>query len=816
MSIADCIQRGMDAELMDRERGERAQRMWREMSDAYERQGRPRHAAEALAAEDVKMAFRKEAGEVRHVFLARIAGMRKAQAEVAAAGKTPDMIAQMESVDMKHRAMLRMANFRMGQILSGLRRNKITGRPNDKAQLRNIVRELHGEASGDPAAKAMAETARQFMEEMRLMFNEAGGIIGKIENWGLPHNHNRLAIRKAGPERWTREIEPRIAWERVEDPLTGRTMEGATPEMKASFLREVYDNIVFGKSAREAVYGRPQGEALYKRHAERRVLHFQTADDWIDYNRQFGTGDPFQSMMGHVHRMARDIVLMREFGPNPGLGVDYKRQAWEKKARDLGDEKMADAVRGDSGRAQRIFRVLNGGSIPDSAQQEWWASFMSSTRHVLTSAFLDRAIIASVSDLNSMRLAASAVGMNPANMIQRHMDLLVNSASREEMRRAGWVAEALADAGAALARFQQEYPASEIAEILSSTSMRLQGLSHWTDMARVAFQAEFAGLMAGQAGKSLDQVDEPLKGFLVKAGITPDEWENLTRADHIFTAGNGATFASPMWWREVTDMDPAAADALFFKIQGLIEEQMEFAVPTRSVLAQGYVDPAAYDLPPGSLAYEMMKSGLMFKSFTMTFTINQFRRTMSQQGAAGKIGYFMNLAAGATVLGALSLQIAELFKGNDPRPMDNSDFFFQSALKGGGFAILGDIIAQGESSWGGGFASYVAGPIPQAAGDIYTLTFQNARQFAMGEDTNFAMELARMGRRYTPMGQTPAVGPAVDRLFWDQLAILLDPEAANALAQANTRRQNLYGNEAFWLPGQALPSRAPDLGAALP
>ena len=69
MSLWDCVQRAMDDEEIaaNRARGERAQKMFRDLSDKYERDGHPRHAAEALAGDDVKEAFRREAGERRHV-----------------------------------------------------------------------------------------------------------------------------------------------------------------------------------------------------------------------------------------------------------------------------------------------------------------------------------------------------------------------------------------------------------------------------------------------------------------------------------------------------------------------------------------------------------------------------------------------------------------------------------------------------------------------------------------------------------------------------------------------------------------------------
>lgn len=816
MSLFYCVQRAMDDPELDvsKERGKRAQTLWKDLSDRYERQGYDRHIAEALAAEDTKAAFRKEAGDVRHVAIARISNLRKQQGEVARAAK-PDMRAKMEALDYQHRALLRRFNGRLGALLKEHHRD-IIGRVKNPAGLRDIVRELHGEASGNANAKAISDSVKSAFEEMRLMFNEAGGLAGKLEDWGLPHVHNRQAVTRAGFERWFAQMHERIDWTRMEDHLTGKPFQadgGAPPsiEVRRTLLREVYDNIAFGKESKEAVYGRPKGKATYKRHSEQRVLHFKSADDWMEYNRLFGSGDPFKSIMSHAHRMAKDITLMREFGPNPGLGADYRQQLWMEKAR--GDEAMTKAAQADTNRGLRMFKVLSGSPMADSAMQDWIATFMSSARHVMTSAFLDRAVIASMSDMNTMRLAAQSMGMNPGNLIGKQIGAL-QSLSREELLRAGWVADTMSDAGTALARFQQEVAPADVAERLSSASMRAQGLSQWTDRARATFYQEFSGLLASQAGRTINDVDEPLRSLLRKHGVSEDDWRAFTDPETFFRADNGATFAMPLYWREATSLDRKRADEIFFKIQGIAEEQMEIAVPTQSILARSFVDPAAYDMPPGSIGYEVIKSGLMFKSFAMTFTLNQYRQLMAQPTIPGRIGYAFNLAAGATVMGALALQINDVLLGRDPQnmsPMDHPMFWARAAMKGGAFGIIGDIVSTGQASWGGGFASYVAGPAPQAVGDVWNLTFKNAYEFATGADTHFAEDVARFGKRYTPMGQTPVIGPALDRLFWDQLQLWLDPDSANALAKATKKTDNLYGRGTWWQPGDPLPSRGPDL-----
>lgn len=818
MSFFDCMQEAMDGGEADRARAKQAQEDWREMADRYERQGHTRENAEAMAAEDLKESWKREYGEKRHVFLAKMANNRKLQQGVAASKDlATHQTRSVEKLDYDARGLVRRFNGRMASFLREHHRD-LLGNVTKPAQMRNVLRELHGESSGDQAAMALAKGIQEALEDMRLMFNEAGGVIGKLDNYGVPHSHSRSAVTRAGFDRWFSDIQPDINWKHIDDHLTGRPFQaedGPAPDIETQrrFLREIYDNIAYGKEAKEASYGRPKGSALYRRRAQSRSLHFTNSDAWVKYNQKYGTGDPFKSLMGHVHKMARDIVAMREFGPNPGLGVEYQQQLAMKRARDEGLDPQK--IEGNGQHARRMFAVESGGGMPETLFQDYVSTFMSSARHVMTSAFLDRAIVASISDMNTMRLAAQAMGMNPGNVLARQTEIMRQELTGNQALRAHWVADTLADPGIALARFQSEVPPSEIAERLSSASMRVQGLSGWTDAARMAFQWESHGAMAEQAGKTLAEIDHPIGKFLRDAGLTEEEWAAFSDPSTMFTAGNGATFLDPLYWREATDLPAAQADTIFFKIQGMIEEQTEFAVPTQSLWARGGVDPAAFDMPPGTLPYEVMKSGLMFKSFAMTFTVNQIRRIAAQATPQGKIGYAVNLAAGATIMGGLALQLGELIKGNDPLDMTDPAFFGKATLKGGGFGIVGDIVETGQASWGGGFPAYVAGPVPQAVGDAWNLTAKNAWEFATGQDTNFAKEITDVGRRYTPMGQTPILGPALDRLLWDQMQLFLDPESASAIKKRATARENRDGNSSWWMPGSPTPSRAPDLTSAL-
>lgn len=826
MTLFDCIQRAVDDPEIaaSKERGERAQKMWRERADQYEREGHPRNAAEELAAEDVKEAFRREAGEKRHIYLAVASYQRKAQAIVANA-KKPNMVRTMEKLDYRHRGMVRWFNGRLGAYLKEHHRD-LLGRITNPAQQADIANELHGISTGNAAARELAEGITATLEDMRIMFNEAGGMISKLDNWGLPHVHNRVAVMRAGFDNWFREIDGRLDWGRITDPMSGRVLEvdqatGMPPlETRQRYLKEAFDNIVFNKDADDAIYGRPKGVATYRKHMDQRHLHFKSGQDWMDYNRDFGTGGIHASLMGHVHRMARDIVLMREFGPNPKLGAEYMADLWRQKAKQAGDTSIIGKLEFDTSHALRMMNVMSGGNVPQDPMQQWVATTMSSLRNVVGSAFLDRAIVASFSDLNTMRMAAKSMGMNPSSLIKKQLGMM-KTLSKDELLRAQWVADTQADAGTAVARFQQEVAPAEWAERVMQMSMRIQGLSAWTDRARATAYSELSGWMASQADRPLSDTEPGLRALLAKWDVTPEEWDDFRRPEHLFRADNGATFAMPIHYRGVRG-NSEIADRVFFKIGGAAEEFLELAVPTRSLFMQGFIDPASRNIEPGSIAYEIIKSGTMFKSFPLTFTINQYRQIMERGGFFSREGalYGLDLAAGATIMGALSIQIGDLTMGRDPQDMTDPDFWIRAALKGGGLGIVGDIASTGQASWGGGFASYAAGPGLQTAQDVWGLTIGNAfdalGQLMRGEevDVNFAQDLARFGKRYTPMGQTPIIGPALDRLFWDRLQLLLDPDSADALVQSSKKRQRDYGQAEFWLPGSPSPYRAPNLASA--
>jgi len=246
-------------------------------------------------------------------------------------------------------AIQRQAQAKLEEFLYEFRKGAITGdlrRQQDAVQtrMREVVRELFDESTGNAAAKAMADAVRGVFEDLRLRSNAAGSIIGKLDRYGLPQAHRSEALVEVGQKKWVERLmqDGVLDRDRMVNPLTGRKL--SDDELREA-LTVAYDRIKTDGWVDKEVSGVPTGRgALWKQHADHRFIHFKNADAWMKYAEEFGNPDPFASVMGHINRMARDIAHMEKFGPNPTVMRNYLRQIVEKEARNRRDwsEILAD------------------------------------------------------------------------------------------------------------------------------------------------------------------------------------------------------------------------------------------------------------------------------------------------------------------------------------------------------------------------------------------------------------------------------------------------------------------------------------------
>lgn len=842
-NIADCIDNAVAGGELARDKGEAAKAVFNDLVERY-RDVMPETQARMLAAKDLRIATQRAARSRFHAVVNQLQTMRRINAALANADR-PDLFLQSlveyvegsgytgESVASLHRGYVSSINAGLNEFLktSGV---NVLGRSRNKAMLDDVIRELHGEATGSAGARRMADAIRAQQQRMRREFNARGGDIGDLADYGVMHTHDPVAMRKATQLGWREEIKPRLDWSRIIDHTTGQPFvarAGDLPQGQAArnadaLLDGIWKNVTSMGWQTRYPSMTAGGKALYNQRAEPRLLHFKSGSDWLEYNGKFGSGDPFSSAVGGLHGMARDVALMRVLGPNPNAGLEYAAQVAQKRAQELRARGarvrniagVKVGIEGITNRAVTRTRAMlshaDGSANTPAEGYEGSAAFFGATRQYIVATKLGSALLSSATDTATMEMAASTIGMGGGRVLTRHVGLMASKATRETAAQMGWVADTLATVGSGAARYLGETFSPEITRRLADFTLRMSGLNFWTDMGRTAFKMEFSGYMARNAGQSLDRVEAPLRRLLEGRGITAADWDRLREPASLYTAPNGATFLSPHWWLEhQTALPRDQAEGLAMRLLAAIEEQVEFAIPSVSLAGKVILQA---DVRPGILVGELTRSGGIFKSFAMSLMINQLRRFWAQPAPMQRFAYSFKLGASLALMGALSVQLKELAKGRDPRPMDTEAFWAAAVLQGGGLGIFGDFFSASTSRFGGGFAQTLAGPVAGLAEDIATPIGSNIARAFQGQDVLLGRDLANFVRFNTPVASSLWYQRrAFDAGVADQLQLLLDPEAEVAFDRATSRAMRDYGTPLWWERGEILPSRAPDMTNAL-
>jgi hypothetical protein len=823
-NLHDCLLRAVEGGELDQARADEAISEFDQLVERYS-QAMPIHQAEATAALHLKEATRRAQRSRRHMVLNQLQSMVRirhlveispdpARAVLAFIEARGDDGFKGESIQFIAQSLQARVRNDLQEFLRDTGLN-VVGNSRDIVKLKDVLREAHGQSTGNPVAKQYADAIARVQDWQRKMFNAHGGDIGKIEGYGVRHSHDARAIEAAGFDAWFGDIFDRLDWSRIINRQTDKPFAeaGAKPAADAvrPMLREIYDNITTNGWINREPSLAVGGRALYNQRAEPRILHFKDADAWMGYNDAYGSSDLFTSIVGTMDAMARDIAHMRVLGPNPTLGLEYAVQVATKKAELAGDAKLSSAVRKSASRAKALLAHSTG--AVNVAEDEGMARFFSAVRHVNVATKLGSAILSSVTDLQTAAAGALAMGMRPRNMFATAVRAIASKATRDEAARMGFVAETLMDMMSSSARLTNDVIANDTFSRMSNFTIRASGLSHWTDSMRLAVQMETAGHLAGQTDKGLRNVDPMLRQLLERNGITEADWGHLRHKDGLFTARNGSTFLSPFWWLEnQTTLSRPEAEGLAIRLQAAIQDQVETFVPSRRLRASAWW---MHENKPGTWSGELLRSSAGFKNYAMSLTIGQIALWNTLPSRSARVRYLASMALGTTLTGALALQLKELAKGNDPRPMagDKGLKFWGAAIaQGGGLGIFGDFLFSETNRFGGGVAETIAGPVVGTVSDFANVPISNTAAFLRGENPHLGRDVSNLVRFNTPVASSLWYARAGwGRLVADNLQSLLDPEAEQTWRNQVRKQQRERGTQPWWEPGSLVPDRGPDI-----
>lgn len=692
--------------------------------------------------------------------------------------------ASYSNVEGRRRAIRGRAHAMIDGILAKHSTN-IIGQVRKKAELRDIVRELFGEDSGNPNARELADAWTQAAEMLRQRFNAAGGAIGKLERWGLPQSHDAKAVRAAGFDAWRAEVLPRLDRGRMIDQRTSLPFSDQALEQ---VLRDVWETI-----RSEGWIGRDVGaqgrSALANQRGDARFLQFKSADDWMAYAERFGANNAFDAMIGHIDGMARDIALLEILGPNPNATVDWLKKSLVQSAQvdKSPDTKAVDRAKAATKQIDRLYDEITGAAM--EPENRGLALGFSAYRAWKTSASLGGAMLSAVTDPAFQFTTRLLNGIPAMNTLGNYLKLF-RPGSVEDQKlavRLGLIAEEWASRTAGQNRYLGEELTGEVSRRLADGVLRASGLSRWTQAGRWAFGMEFLGAITDNRTKAFGELEPAFRGMFERYGLTAADWDAIRATPVELDRGIE-------WIKPANIADRELGDRLL----EAIARETDFAVPVADLRTRALVNSVA---PRGTVPGEIVRSGFQFKSFGISILLQHGHRAMVMAGPQ-RAQYVATLFISTAIMGALAIQLKDLAAGRDPRKMDPA-FALQAIYQGGGLGIYGDFVKSAENRLGGGIAGSIAGPMVADAQDVYNIATSKNPRGALFKEVK--SQLPGNNLWYTRL--------AFDRLVADQLQEMADPQYRKSWAQMRkwSREQ---GTQYWWAPGQTAPSRAPDLSNA--
>lgn len=687
----------------------------------------------------------------------------------------------------------------------------------NKTKLVTLIRELRGEDTGDPAAKKGAKAYHEVAEKARQLFNQAGGDVGRLDDWGMPQHHSQARVAMARPDEWIDFILPLLDRQRYVD-LTGRPMSDA--EVR-TFLGKAYDTISTGGIANQEP-GQFHGTGkLANRHAEARVIHFKDAESVIGYWERFGERSPLEVLYGHIDTMARDIAIMETLGPNDKATFALLRDTALQEAVN-GDRRNATKYQNQARRLDRYYDHATGRVEPS-------ANFVLSAvtdaiAYLNTAGKLGGAAIASLFGDRAMYQAVAMLNHLPALQDwRRQLSLLnpANAAGRRALMRQGLMLESIRSG---LTRFNDNFGySSGLAQHtgrLANAVMRISGMNAINAIPKGAFGAGLFSAIGHEikAGKAFSDLAESDVRVLRNYGITATDWRVWKMAQLETIGAVAAPAITPEAIGRITDaelqaagLEPRDRHNAVVKLLGAVNTEADFAIVT-----PGWKERAQFysNLQRGTAKGEIGRAALQFKSFPWTQLRRFFDLLDNTDGPVSRASVAAAMVLAMTAAGAMTVQVREMLSGKDPRDMSDPKFWGSAFLQGGAVGVYGDFFyGINQTRWGSGWMEAISGP---TIGPLFELGIKQPwdalRAAIEGKETHLGAQTFGDIKGFVPAGNVWYAKAALDHLAWQQVMEQLSPGYLRSIRQ---RAAKDYGQDWWWSPGEFTPDRGPDFGAAV-
>ncbi|MEW9021965.1 hypothetical protein [Klebsiella pneumoniae] len=673
----------------------------------------------------------------------------------------------------------------------------------DEASVRDLVYEMRGQDTGNVRAKKGAKAWAGVTELLRQRFNDAGGDIGYLENWGIPQHHSMEKVGRVPQDKWVSDVIGKLDRKYyIKDD--GQLMSDA--ELK-TFLGEAYNTIATGGLNKLSDTGMRISGARSNRGNASRQIHFKDADSYLEYQREYGDRSLWEVMVGHLEGISKDIALVETYGPNP-----------DHVFRSILDEVTAEQATANPERTGRIKRLANStenlynfiaGKTQPIANPHI-ARWSDNIRNWMVASRLGSALLASFSDLGTMYMSAKVANI-PMNRLFMNQLEAMNPANRTELSRARRAGLAMESLLGSVNRWAMDNMGPSVSRWAATAVMRASGLTAWTDAHKRAYGVTMMGSLGEVVSRAPDlrSLDDSDFRILKSKGITEQDFSVWKLAQQEDWGNGNTTMLTPESIMRIPDaavMHLGLPERVRFeamrRLLAAVSEEVDMAVITPGAREQLLTGGG---LQRGTWKGELTRSVFLFKSFPISVVLRHWTRAMGMPSAGGRAAYIAAFLASTTMLGALSQQLNDLASGRNPREMTGKDagkFWLGALLKGGGLGLYGDFLLSDHTRYGGGALASMLGPVAGLVDDVVKLAQGIPLNAVEGKPEQTGGDLVKLGKGLIPGANLWYAKAALDHMIFNQLQEYFSPGYLRKMEQ---RSKKEFNQTYWWRPQDVTP-----------
>ncbi|ELX9510060.1 hypothetical protein RJN96_000126 [Enterobacter hormaechei] len=673
----------------------------------------------------------------------------------------------------------------------------------DEASVRDLVYEMRGQDTGNLRAKKGAKAWADVTELLRRRFNDAGGDIGYLENWGVPQHHSMEKVGRVSRDKWVSDVIGKLDRKYYirED---GKLMSDAE---LTTFLGEAYNTIATGGLNKLSDNGMRLSGARANRGNASRQIHFKDADSYLEYQKQYGDRSLWEVMVGHLEGISKDIALVETYGPNP-----------DHVFRSILDEVTAKTATENPERTGRVKRLANStenlynfiSGKTQSIANPHIARWSDNIRNWMVASRLGSALLASFSDLGTMYLSAKVTNL-PMNQLFRNQLEAMNPANRTELARARRAGLAMESLLGSVNRWAMDNMGPSVSRWAATAVMRASGLTAWSDAHKRAYGVTMMGSLGDIVTRTPDlaSLDSGDFRILKSKGVTDQDFSVWKLADQEDWGKGNNTMLTPESIMRIPDdavRHIGAPERVKFdamrRLLGAVAEEVDMAVITPGAREQMVTGGG---LQRGTWKGELVRSVFLFKSFPISVVMRHWSRAMGMPSAGGRAAYIGTFIASTTILGALSQQLNDMASGRNPREMTGEEapkFWLGALLKGGGLGLYGDFLLSDHTRYGGGALASMLGPVAGLVDDVVKLGQGIPLNAVEGKPEQTGGDLVKLGKGLIPGANLWYAKAALDHMIFNQMQEYFSP---GYLRKVEQRSKKQFNQTYWWRPQDTLP-----------